>query len=143
MIKKIEPSEKDLRIFELIWALIFLVIAVYPVYKSFNPDTISLESFLQISRIWALYISGFFLLVALIFPRLLKYFYIVWVKFGEFVGGIFSKVILFILFYGLFAPIGIFFRIIRKDLLHRKLNAKANSYWVTRIDEPGSMKNQY
>ncbi|MBE9527111.1 MAG: hypothetical protein IME94_09085 [Proteobacteria bacterium] len=137
------PSNKDLRIFELIWAMIFLGIAIYPNYQSFNLDNFSLETFIQTSRIWALYISGFFVLTALIYPRLLTYFYIVWVKFGEFIGGIISKIILFILFYLLFAPIGIFFRIIRKDLLHQKLDAKATSYWVRRKMQPGTMKNQY
>lgn len=140
---KIEPSKKDLRIFEFIWAMIFFGIAVYPILGSFNINTISFDYFLQVARIWSMYVSGFFLLVAIVYPRLLKYFYIVWVKFGEFIGGIFSKVILFILFYGLFSPIGIFFRIIRKDLLHQKLDAKASSYWLIRNNEPSSMKNQF
>ncbi len=137
------PSNKDLRTFELIWAMIFLGIAIYPYYKSFTPESLNLEAFLQTARVWALYISGFFILTALIYPRLLKYFYIVWVKFGEFIGGIISKIILFVLFYGLFAPIGLFFRIIRKDLLNQKLDANANSYWIKRKTQPGSMKNQY
>ncbi len=140
---KTEVSKKDLQIFELIWAMIFLGIAVYPFFKSFNIETINLDYFLQTSRIWSLYVSGFFLLIAIVYPRLLKYFYSVWVKFGEFIGGIVSKVILFILFFGLFTPIGIFFRIIRKDLLHQKLDEKASSYWVIRKEEPGSMKNQF
>ncbi len=140
---KTEVSKKDLQIFELIWAMIFLGIAVYPFFKSFNLETFNLDYFLKTSRIWSLYVSGFFLVIAIIYPRLLKYFYSVWVKLGEFIGGIISKVILFILFFGLFTPIGIFFRIIRKDLLHQKLDEKASSYWVIRKEEPGSMKNQF
>lgn len=135
--------KKDLRIFELIWAAIFFVIAAYPVFNSITLKTLSVEFVLQSARVWALYVSGFFFLVAVVFPVLLEPFYVAWVRFGEFVGAIISKVILCFLFYGLFAPIGIFFRIIRKDLLKRKLDSKSTSYWINRETQPGTMKNQY
>lgn len=125
-------TKKDLRTFELIWAFIFAVMAFYPLFSGSGE-----------MRLWACGISTLFIITALIKPTLMTGFYHVWIKIGEFIGGIVSKVIMFVLFYGMFTPIGIIFRLLGKDLLKKKLDKSAQSYWIQREEQPGSLKNQY
>ena len=126
-------DNKSLRTFGLIWAFIFLVISTYPALKD------------QSLRFWSLYTSLGFLATSFIYPKLYKisYFYQTWIKFGEFVGRINSKIIIFILFYFLFLPIGILLKIFRKDLLGKKINKSATSYFIDREKQPEGMENQF
>lgn len=62
----------------------------------------------------------------------LKPVYDKWMIVAHFIGNTISMVVMGILFYCLFAPIGIFLRIIQKDLLHRKIDKEAKSYWLQR-----------
>lgn len=124
-------KKKDLILFALIWAGIFLVIAFIPLFFG--------EEF----RIWAFSFSLFFILLAIIKPQILIRFYDVWLKIGNFIGNIISKVILFILFFLLFTPIAFFLKILRKDLLNKKINKKEITYWIERKNQPVSMKYQF
>lgn len=63
---------------------------------------------------------------------LLKKFYDKWMIGAGFIGHILSTIILSLLFYCIFAPVGIVLRIIRKDLLHRKIQLSQESYWDTK-----------
>ena len=57
------------------------------------------------------------------------------------IGRIINTVSLMIVFYLIFAPIGIFLRILGRDLLHERIDKRAVSYWVRRRDEPPSEKS--
>lgn len=142
-----EIQKKDVRTFAYIWTLIFFVIGFYPLYKSGFSVLLTIDSLNAIKslnvRDWSLYVSLAFLIVGTFIPQVLYGFYKVWVKFGELIGGIISKVILLILFYGLFTPISITLKILRKDLLHKKLDKKCHSYWIDRTLQPGSLKKQF
>ena len=140
-------TKKDLRTFAYIWTLIFFVIGIYPVYKSGLSVLLTIDSLEALKSLnvrgWSLYISLAFFIVGTLIPGVLSGFYKVWVKFGELIGGVISKIILLILFYGLFTPISIVLKILRKDLLHKKLDKKCHSYWINRTLQPGSLKKQF
>lgn len=140
-------TKKDLRTFAYIWALIFFVIGFYPLYKSGFSALLAIDSLEALKslnvRSWSLYVALTFLVVGTFIPRILSFFYKVWVKFGELIGGVISKLILLILFYALFTPIGIALKILRKDLLHKKLDKTCQSYWIDRKIQPGSLKKQF
>lgn len=125
------PKLKDLRNFSLIWFLIFLVMSIYPMFKGLEP------------RNWSIGISLSFLFIAVLKPEVLRSFYIIWVKVGEFIGGIVSKVIMFVLYFGVFTLISLILKILGKDLLKKRLDNKATTYWITREMQPQSMKNQF
>lgn len=140
-------ANKDLRVFAYIWAFIFFIIAIYPLYKSGFSSLLAVDSLaaLQAQNIefWSLYVClGFFVLGTLM-PKLLTWFYKAWVKIGDFIGGVISKIILLILFYAMFTPISLVLKILRKDLLHKKIDKKSPSYWIKRDMQPGSLKNQF
>lgn len=70
-------------------------------------------------------------------------FYKVFIKFGNLIGGIISKIIMFVLYFGLFTPVSIFLKIIAKDLLNKKVDKSKKSYWIERESQPQSMKQQF
>ena len=140
-------TKKDLRTFAYIWTFIFFIIGIYPLYKSGFSALIEVDSLAALKsltvRDWSLYVSLFFLIIGTFVPKILSGFYKIWVKFGELIGGVISKIILLILFYGLFTPISIVLKILRKDLLHKKLDKNIESYWLKRTLQPGSLKKQF
>ncbi len=139
--------KKDLRTFAYIWTLIFFVIGIYPLYKSGFSVLLTIDTLESIKSLnvrgWSLYVSLAFFITGTLIPGVLSLFYKVWVKFGELIGGVISKVILLILFYTIFTPVSLALKILRKDLLHKKLDKKCKSYWIVRSLQPGSLKKQF
>ena len=56
-----------------------------------------------------------------------------WMRFGRCLGKITTPIILGFIFFGLFAPLAIFFRVIGRDLL-RLRTLKTVSYWIQSAD---------
>ncbi len=126
-------NKKQLRSFGLIWAFIFLLFATLPFLKG---DEL---------KLMPLYISIAFVAISLLFPKFYEkiYFYQTWIKFGEIIGKINSKIIIFLLFYIIFLPIGILLKIFRKDLLKKRIDKSAKSYFIDREKQPEAMENQF
>ena len=55
----------------------------------------------------------------------------IWMKFGYFIGGIVSPIILGIIFFGLFTPYSIIMKIMKRDALRLKKKT-SKSYWIIR-----------
>lgn len=127
----VEPKAKDLRDFSLIWSAIFFFIAIFPLFGGGDIRMIPLG------------VCGIFLVIAIARPSILVGFYKLWIKFGDFMGGIISRVILSVLFFGMFTPIAFFLKFAGKDLLKKKLDKDGTSYWIKRESQPGSLKNQF
>lgn len=125
------PKKQELKTFALIWAFIFATIGLLPLAK--NAEI----------KGWSLIISSIFLAISLLRPEILTQFYKIWVKVGDFVGNIISKVIMFILYFGVFTPISLVLRLLGKDLLSQKIDKSQKSYWIERKTQPQSMKNQF
>lgn len=123
-------STKDLRIFLTIWAGIFVIIALLPLLRAHEP------------RLWAL-ISCALSLALLAFPRIITPIYRFWILIGEAIGFVISHSILAILFFGIFTPVALVFRLIGRDVLHQRPNKDTQSYFIDRTQQPHSMKNQF
>tara|TARA_Y100000590_G_scaffold462635_1_gene627292 strand:- start:1169 stop:1468 length:300 start_codon:yes stop_codon:yes gene_type:complete len=93
-------------------------------------------------RIWPIPISFIFLVLGLLNSKLLSPLNLVWVKFGEFLGRIIAPIVMAIIYFVIVTPIGLFMRLIGKDLLNIKF-LKNNSYWIKREKNIGSMKRQF
>ncbi len=124
-------KKKDLVTFSLIWAFIFFILYVYPAIK--NGDI----------RIWPLVVGFLFLSLSKIKPTVLTVFYILWTKLGVIIGGIVSKLIMLILYFGLLTPISLILKILGKDLLAKKMDRRKSTYWINRETQPQSMKKQF
>jgi uncharacterized membrane protein len=133
MAKSLQPDTHSLRIFGLIWAAVFTVLAVWPLLKGGD------------ARIWAAAVSAVFVVITIAYPRLfsLTQFYQGWVKLGEVLGFINSRIIMVLMFVVIFVPVGLLFRVMRRDPLHRKPDAQATSYFIKRETQPGSMQRQF
>jgi len=60
----------------------------------------------------------------------LKPFYLRWMKVAHFIGTVITSIILTILFYCVFGIAGLILRLIRRDILDRKLDPQSDSYWI-------------
>ncbi|MFO0891140.1 MAG: SxtJ family membrane protein, partial [Isosphaeraceae bacterium] len=67
--------------------------------------------------------------LGLVWPRLLKPVYVAWMVLAFPIGWTISQVIVGLIFYGLFTPLGLLFRIIGRDALHRTRQPALDSYW--------------
>ena len=118
------------RSFGIVFATVFLIISLYPLLNDQN------------TRTWALIISLIFLILGLLNSSLLTPLNKIWFKFGILLSKIFSPLIMVIIFFLVVTPIGIFMRILGKDLLNLKFN-KSSSYWIKKGNTKTSMKKQF
>ena len=121
-------SEKS---FGIVFSIVFLIVALYPLIDS--------RGF----HLWALIVSGVFLLLALLAPRTLSGPNKLWFKFGLLLGSIIAPIVMVIIYFVTVLPIGLIMRLLGKDLLKQKLDKNVKSYWIERTDPIGSMKNQF
>ncbi len=95
---------------------------------------------------WARPLAAAFLLVALVYPRLLGPLNRLWLKFGLLLYKVMNPLVLGLLFFVTIMPIGLVMRAFGKDFLRLKLDRNAKSYWIERTPPgppPQSMRNQF
>ena len=117
------------RSFGIVFFVVFLIIALYPLV---NGDEI---------RLWSLIISLIFLFLGLVNSKILSPFNKLWFKFGIFLGKIISPLVMGIIFFLVVTPIGLLMRLLNKDLLNLKFN-NDSSYWIEKNEPKSKMKNQ-
>ena len=89
-------------------------------------------------RLWAVALAGFLLIPALVRPRSLQAVYRVWMRLGEGLGWINSRIVLGVIFYGLFTPAGLIMRLRGKDPMRRHWEPEADTYRLVRQPRPSS-----
>lgn len=80
--------------------------------------------------------------VGLLRPRLLQRVHGLWMKFAHALGYINTRLILGLIFFGLFAPIGLILRLLKIDLVQRRPDKRPASYWKV-ITEPSQEAKSY
>ena len=82
--------------------------------------------------------------LALAWPGSLTQIYRLWMTVGEILGWINTRIILGVLFYLVFTPLGLYMRLRGKDPMRRTLEPEAKSYRVVRQPRPSShMRHQF
>ncbi len=66
----------------------------------------------------------------------LKPVYKHWMRAAHAIGQVITTVLLSVIFYLVFAPVGIILRMLRKDLLDRSLESSAVTYWKKKEEAP-------
>jgi Saxitoxin biosynthesis operon protein SxtJ len=97
-------------------------------------------------RLWALPISGIFLLAVIVAPAILTPLNRAWTALGTLLHKVTNPIILGVFFYFVFTPFGSLMRLFGKDFLRLKLDPDAESYWIVRQPAgppPESMSNQF
>jgi hypothetical protein len=92
------------------------------------------------------YLGLSFLIFGLLFPIILKPVFIIWMSFAIIVGFVMTRIILGIIFYGIFTPVSIFLKLLGKDFLEQKIDLNVSSYWKireTKLYDPKNSENQF
>ena len=118
------------RSFGIVFFIVFLIIAIYPLL---NDNSI---------RLWSLIVGIIFLILGIINSKVLTPFNILWMKFGLLLGKIVSPIVMGFVFFGVVTPISIIMKLLRKDLLNLKRNKK-ETYWLKKEEIKSNMKNQF
>tara|TARA_B100000965_G_scaffold382699_1_gene381282 strand:+ start:1440 stop:1829 length:390 start_codon:yes stop_codon:yes gene_type:complete len=121
------PSNKN---FGLVFFVVFLLIAFYPLLKHGE------------IKIWSLITSFIFLILGLLNSNILNPLNKIWFKIGIFLGRIVSPIVMGLIFFIVVTPIGIIMKIFKRDLLNLKFNNN-KSYWIEKNEPKSKMKNQF
>ncbi|NQV73092.1 hypothetical protein HQ496_08215 [bacterium] len=115
---KVSSDKKELRSFGFILFGALLILNTYFWWKGEY-------------QLWISIVGTSLALIAATFPLILGPFHWLWMKVGLFLGFIMTTVILTVTYVVMVTPIGVILRILKKDILHLKLDPKASSYWIT------------
>tara|TARA_B100000123_G_scaffold261145_1_gene228088 strand:- start:204 stop:602 length:399 start_codon:yes stop_codon:yes gene_type:complete len=116
--------------FGIVFAVVFFLIALWPIIKS---DDI---------RIWSLIVSIIFLILGIMNSSILTPLNKIWFRFGIFLGNFIAPVVMGIIFFFVVTPIGLIMRLLGRDLIKLKKNNE-NSYWIEKKDTESSMRKQF
>ncbi len=128
-IKNIKSEKSDLRKFGIIVGIVLLIIAGLFFWK----EKESFQLFLIVGIV--LFVAG------IAMPFILKPIYWVWMTFATILGWFMTRVILSLLLYVVFTPIGLIARLFGKQFLDLKQNHSQQSYWNMRIVETFDTQN--
>jgi hypothetical protein len=125
------PSNRS---FGFVFSVFFLLVCLSPLRKH------------QPVRLWALALAVLFLGVGILVPALLTPLNSLWMQLGRLLGRITTPIVTGLLFYLVFTPAGFLARLLGKDPLRLRFDAKASSYWQERRPPgppPADMANQF
>ena len=92
------------------------------------------------------YLGGAFILAGLVAPRILRPVRKGWMTAAAGMGWVMTRVILTVLFFGVFTPIRFIARLAGKSFLHLAIEPQSESYWVKRdrsASEPETLERQF
>jgi hypothetical protein len=115
--------------FGILFFIFFLIVGLYPLISN------------EPIRIWSAAVSLVFLTITIIKPNLFTFLNKLWIKFGILLGKIISPIVMGLVFFFVVTPIGIFIKILKKDVMGLKRGE--SSYWITRENKIQSMKKQF
>ena len=133
-IKNIKSKKTDLRKFGITIGVILLIIAGFLFWKEKESSQILLTFGVTLC------------ILGIVIPFILKPIYWVWMIFATILGWIMTRVILSLLFYIIFTPIGLTARLLGKRFLVLRCDRMIDSYWNYRtINRPNqeSYENQF
>ncbi len=97
-------------------------------------------------RVWALALAAAFLLLGLIAPQIAHPLNVLWMKLAVFMSRVTNPLVTALLFFLVFTPFALVFRLTGRDALRLRRDPVAVSYWIPRQPaglDPSSMSNQF
>jgi hypothetical protein len=125
-----KPSKKDLAVFGFGGCLILWAAALVVLWRGHSTTAcvlLGIGLVLALSRLLSL--------------KLTKGLYLAFVVVTLPIGWTIGHALMFLFFYGLLMPVGLFFRLIGRDALHCRLDPQAPSYWTAH--KPAQGKKRY
>ena len=129
------PATRTLRQFAGLWILFFGFGAVWQALVKGNTTAAVVLGLLAVT------VGP----VGLVWPRVVRPIFVGWMVVVFPIGWVVSKVILAVLFYGLFTPIGLLFRLLGRDPLARRRRRDLSTYWTPKAlpDDPKRYLRQF
>ena len=119
------------RSFGLVFFIVFLIVALWPL--KYEEDI----------KLWSLSLSIIFFILGILNSKLLTPLNKLWFKFGIFLGSIVSPIVMGLVFFLVVTPVGIFMRLLGKDLLKMRKVQNTSTYWIKRGKQQSTMKKQF
>lgn len=118
-----EVTNSDLRKFGFIMGGMFALIfgLIFPWIGDRTKDTWPMWPFIVMAVFWA---------VAVVAPQILRPVNEIWIKVGNVLGFINSRIILGVMFFAMIFPIGMLLKLFGKDSMNRKLDKKTDTYRI-------------
>ena len=123
------------RSFGFVFSVVFTLIGLFPMIDGDGEV-----------RVGAIAVGAVFGVLALALPKTLRPLNIVWFKFGMLLGRVIAPIVMALVFFVAVTPVALLMRLFGKDPLKKKLDPKAESYWIKRDDDEtpmGPMTNQF
>lgn len=117
-------GRKELRAFGLTVGVVLLLIAAWLLWKA-RPSSVYFAA-----------VGATLAGLGVVLPVALKPLYRVWMTFAVVMGFVMTRVILTVIYFGLFTPVALTLKLLGKDLLEERWNKTAASYWVKRQQVP-------
>ncbi|RMH16218.1 MAG: LPXTG cell wall anchor domain-containing protein [Acidobacteria bacterium] len=133
-IRSLDPQTGDFRNFGWLVGGVFLLLGAL---------------FWWLGRSWypvMLWIGGPLVVLGTVAPRLLRPIYWGWMSLAVVMGFVVTRVLLTIFFLLVIIPVGLTFKLIGRDPLHRKLDRRAASYWIPKtyaIDDRSRLEKYF
>ena len=121
------------RSFGLLFFVVFLVIALWPLTKKSEIN------------LYLISIALIFFVLGILNSKILSPLNKAWIKLGEILGRIVAPVVMAIVYFIILTPISLLVRLFGKDLIGMKFSndIKNKSYWIKRKKNLGSMDKQF
>lgn len=95
---------------------------------------------------WALAVAAAFLLTGLLAPQWAHPLHVRWMQLALLMSRVTNPIVMALLYFLIFTPFALFFRLGGRDALRLRRDPAAASYWIPRDPpgpEPGTMTNQF
>lgn len=123
-----EGSEKG---FGIVFAIIFLLIGLYPLLEGNEV------------RMWSVMMATVLSALAYVAPKVLSVPNKLWFRMATAMGTVLAPLVMAFIYIISVVPIGLIMRLAGKDLLRKKLDRNATTYWVVRTEPLRSMRDQF
>jgi hypothetical protein len=127
-----EQTRSAIRKFGIVFAVILSLVALISMWR--GRETLVLPFFT---------VSAAVMLSSLVFPRLLSPLYYLMLRVSGYMGWFNTRLILVIVYYLVFTPTALLFKLLGKDPLSRHFERDAPSYWMRRSDDGRDTKSHY
>lgn len=131
-IKAVDASEKALRSFGRTVGLVCITLALFIVWRRGWSPSVGAS---VLSGVGAVLV-----LLGVAAPAVLRPVYRVWMGLALVLGFVMTRVILTLVFFLVVTPIGLGFRLLRRDLLHRRPDPNLPTYWIPKTYHDPSPK---
>lgn len=122
-----QPARNTLRQFAGMWLVFFLALAAVQYWVKDRPTE-------------AMALAGLAVTIGplgLIRPHAIRLIYVGWMVAVFPIGWTVSKIVMAVIYYGVFTPVAVIFRLIGRDVLHLRRQPAADTYWLSKPQAAG------